>query len=285
MMCAAVTLPASYFSHDLVNDSEFQGFMEPGVLEHQPFQPNTFQPSYFAPAKTEHRPLRRQNTIEALTDPLLNSSFPFVPIRREKTQDDIASEIEDALSSHFSSSSSLPLDILEKRVIVHRIKNTDTLAGIALLYGVTTDGLKRINKLWSDNLHLRRSLYIPLEIVNYQEVYLRLKSLEATESNYKTKDPDWDNATFTTSSKLPVVEIVSVPEAELKFFSVSQNDPQEINSPPSTEFIQEDIPSLKEIFGVSKLIKFAQKIKHRKRSHASQSKTKTNLELRENLKP
>ncbi|CAG8520716.1 11148_t:CDS:2 [Acaulospora morrowiae] len=66
---------------------------------------------------------------------------------------------------------------LEKKqmVIVHSVKPSDTLAGVALLYGIecSTDSfnydlqlsiLKRANKLWtSDSIHLRKELYIPLE--------------------------------------------------------------------------------------------------------------------------
>ncbi|ORY03973.1 hypothetical protein K493DRAFT_297204 [Basidiobolus meristosporus CBS 931.73] len=278
-MCAAVAFSSLHFSNDLENNMDFQGFMEPGVFEHQPFQP-----SYFIPDQIGNRQLRRKNTTETTTDPLLNSSFPFVPIRRQKTEDDIASEIEDALSSHFSSSSSLALELQEKRVIVHRIKDTDTLAGIALLYGVNTDELKRINKIWSDNLHLKKSLYIPLELVNYQEVFLRLKALKATNPRIKPQNSEWTDVSLAIPTKQPVVEIVSVPEAELKFFSVSQNDPQDSRVAPPAEFIQEDLPSFKEIFGVNKLIKLANKLKHHKKTRSSQNKAKIHLELQENLK-
>ncbi|KAK9729328.1 hypothetical protein K7432_000372 [Basidiobolus ranarum] len=257
-------------------EPEFQGFAKPTILQHQPFKCDDFEVTYYESTKTSYRPLCRKNTIEASTDPLLNSPFPFTPLKREKTEDDIASEISDALSSHFSSTSSLTLEPQEKQVIVHRIRNTETLAGISLLYGVNPGELKRINKLWSDNLHLRQTLYIPLEMVNYQEVYLRLKSIENKECN---QGSDWTDVSLTASTK-SLIEIIKVPETELKYFSASQSDPEERNAPP-VEFTQEDLPSLKEIFGVNKLLKFANKLKHHKKSNSNPTKSKVNLELQE----
>ena len=46
----------------------------------------------------------------------------------------------------------------------HQIKPNETLQGIALKYGKTTEELKRVNKLWtSDSLFLREYLFIPLD--------------------------------------------------------------------------------------------------------------------------
>ncbi|KAG0300534.1 hypothetical protein BGZ97_003182 [Linnemannia gamsii] len=51
-----------------------------------------------------------------------------------------------------------------KRVIIHQVTTTDTLAGIALNYGIQVSILKKCNKLWTnDSIHTRKYLYIPFE--------------------------------------------------------------------------------------------------------------------------
>ncbi|KAG0046726.1 hypothetical protein BGZ83_008096 [Gryganskiella cystojenkinii] len=51
-----------------------------------------------------------------------------------------------------------------KRVIIHQVALTDTLAGIALYYGIQVPILKKSNKLWTnDSIHTRKYLYIPFE--------------------------------------------------------------------------------------------------------------------------
>ncbi|KAJ8077970.1 hypothetical protein PM082_000171 [Marasmius tenuissimus] len=52
----------------------------------------------------------------------------------------------------------------EKAVLVHRVEQRDSLAGVALKYGITITELRRANQLWSsDSIHLRKELYIPLD--------------------------------------------------------------------------------------------------------------------------
>nr|CAG4645818.1 EOG090X0DPX [Lynceus sp. MCZ IZ 141354] len=47
--------------------------------------------------------------------------------------------------------------------ISHQVQASDTLQGIALRYGVTTEQVKRSNKLWTnDSLYLREYLRIPI---------------------------------------------------------------------------------------------------------------------------
>ncbi|KAF9581627.1 hypothetical protein BGW38_001296 [Lunasporangiospora selenospora] len=51
-----------------------------------------------------------------------------------------------------------------KRVIIHQVNATDTLAGISVFYGIEVPALKRANKLWAnDSIHTRKYLYIPFE--------------------------------------------------------------------------------------------------------------------------
>ncbi|XP_011160866.1 lysM and putative peptidoglycan-binding domain-containing protein 2 isoform X2 [Solenopsis invicta] len=48
-------------------------------------------------------------------------------------------------------------------LVKHTVSPTDTLQGIALKYGVTTEQIRRINRLWaSDSLFLREHLLIPV---------------------------------------------------------------------------------------------------------------------------
>ncbi|KAL6444102.1 hypothetical protein ACFW04_001803 [Cataglyphis niger] len=52
-------------------------------------------------------------------------------------------------------------------LVKHTVCPTDTLQGIALKYGVTTEQIRRINRLWaSDSLFLREHLLIPINTDN-----------------------------------------------------------------------------------------------------------------------
>ncbi|XP_050445256.1 lysM and putative peptidoglycan-binding domain-containing protein 2 isoform X2 [Cataglyphis hispanica] len=52
-------------------------------------------------------------------------------------------------------------------LVKHTVCSTDTLQGIALKYGVTTEQIRRINRLWaSDSLFLREHLLIPINTDN-----------------------------------------------------------------------------------------------------------------------
>ncbi|XP_076246737.1 lysM peptidoglycan-binding domain-containing protein red [Calliopsis andreniformis] len=50
-----------------------------------------------------------------------------------------------------------------ENLVKHTVSATDTLQGIALKYGVTTEQIRRVNRLWaSDSLFLREHLLIPI---------------------------------------------------------------------------------------------------------------------------
>lgn len=50
-------------------------------------------------------------------------------------------------------------------LVKHMVSSTDTLQGLALKYGVTTEQIRRTNRLWAnDSLFLRESLMIPVPI-------------------------------------------------------------------------------------------------------------------------
>ncbi|RWS12256.1 LysM and hypothetical peptidoglycan-binding domain-containing protein 2-like protein [Dinothrombium tinctorium] len=51
----------------------------------------------------------------------------------------------------------------KEKLIAHPVESTDTLAGLALRYGVSIEKIKRVNNLWtSDSLYLRPVLHIPV---------------------------------------------------------------------------------------------------------------------------
>ncbi|KAF9330664.1 hypothetical protein BG006_006372 [Podila minutissima] len=75
-----------------------------------------------------------------------------------------------SMSTSFGASSSSRDDrdrgteTIGKRVIIHQVAITDTLAGIALYYGIQVPILKKSNKLWTnDSIHTRKYLYIPVD--------------------------------------------------------------------------------------------------------------------------
>ncbi|KAG0036846.1 hypothetical protein BGZ82_003567 [Podila clonocystis] len=56
------------------------------------------------------------------------------------------------------------IETIGKRVIIHQVAIADTLAGIALYYGIQVPILKKSNKLWTnDSIHTRKYLYIPVD--------------------------------------------------------------------------------------------------------------------------
>lgn len=55
----------------------------------------------------------------------------------------------------------------ETMVIVHEVSKSDSLAGVALKYGIALADLRRVNHLWaSDPIHLRKVLYIPVHLTS-----------------------------------------------------------------------------------------------------------------------
>ncbi|WOO86194.1 LysM and putative peptidoglycan-binding domain-containing protein 1 [Vanrija pseudolonga] len=84
----------------------------------------------------------------------------------------LTSEMDRAVAESQGSSASASergsVDLLrvaaEVEVIVHQIKQGESLPGIALRYGIELGTLRKANKMWpSDPLHLRTHLYVPLD--------------------------------------------------------------------------------------------------------------------------
>ncbi|XP_031843831.1 lysM peptidoglycan-binding domain-containing protein red [Nomia melanderi] len=67
-------------------------------------------------------------------------------------------------------------------LVKHAVSATDTLQGIALKYGVTTEQIRRVNRLWaSDSLFLREHLLIPVN--SESPLTLSIDNTNETEHN------------------------------------------------------------------------------------------------------
>ncbi|KAI0798492.1 hypothetical protein BC629DRAFT_224487 [Irpex lacteus] len=113
----------------------------------------------------------------------------------------------------------------EKIVIVHEITPGDSLAGVALKYGISMADLRKANTLWpSDPIHIRKILYVPLDRSHKaKEIVLSQLEVNATEGTPHQDNPprsiiptDSDDAvTLSTSSSLTIRR---VPVSQLSFF-------------------------------------------------------------------
>ena len=74
-----------------------------------------------------------------------------------------------------------PNGIGSRRVIKHKIKENETLAGIAIYYGVRNlEELKRANKIWhGSDIHHLAYINIPLELCSIADLYARLNSFDS----------------------------------------------------------------------------------------------------------
>ncbi|TYJ53256.1 hypothetical protein B9479_006124 [Cryptococcus floricola] len=58
----------------------------------------------------------------------------------------------------------------EVEVLIHGVKPHESLAGIALLYGIDLTTLRKANKLWAtDPIHVRSHLYVPLDACRWNK--------------------------------------------------------------------------------------------------------------------
>ncbi|KAK7005975.1 peptidoglycan-binding domain-containing protein 1 [Favolaschia claudopus] len=100
----------------------------------------------------------------------------------------------------------------EKVVLVHEVTPVDSLAGVALKYGISLAELRRANHLWaSDPIHLRKVLYIPLDKTSRREPPSLLVSTEDMDQSARS-------ATSPTQATTPLSTIRRVPASQLSFF-------------------------------------------------------------------
>ncbi|KZT10904.1 carbohydrate-binding module family 50 protein [Laetiporus sulphureus 93-53] len=117
----------------------------------------------------------------------------------------------------------------EKVVLIHEVMPNDSLAGVALNYGISLPDLRRANQLWpSDTIHLRKVLYIPLEKARRSSRF-RVATLDI-DAQSSVIDNDGESAEprdSSTSNARSKVTILRVPASQLSFFpppSSIQND-------------------------------------------------------------
>ncbi|KAG8816832.1 hypothetical protein FRC17_000170, partial [Serendipita sp. 399] len=119
----------------------------------------------------------------------------------------VSSSGVDVLDNQLSSSPER-VDGPEAEVFEHEVLPTDSLAGVALKYGITVAQLRKCNKMWaSDTIHLRKVLYIPVSAVNNnQKPQQKFDSRELidltsnTDTPADTKDSSWLSSMLQKSS-------------------------------------------------------------------------------------
>ncbi|KAG8694051.1 hypothetical protein FRC08_008733, partial [Ceratobasidium sp. 394] len=110
-----------------------------------------------------------------------------------------------------------------REMLVHKIQPKDSLAGVALRYGVSLADIRRVNKLWAaDSIHLRSVLYIPLTAnlkLGYSSNLIDLRTPNQehnAELSSETSASADDASSPTTAPDAPTIQ--HVPASELSFF-------------------------------------------------------------------
>ncbi|THH18744.1 hypothetical protein EW146_g2280 [Bondarzewia mesenterica] len=122
----------------------------------------------------------------------------------------------------------------------YQVQYHDSLAGVALKYGIALAELRRANQLWaSDSIHLRKVLYIPVEKARHVKYVLEDATADgpqpaSTEMLQLHTDPDGnsDSASKGTSRTFSHYTIRRIPAARLSFFPPSRSHfASSVNSP------------------------------------------------------
>lgn len=113
-----------------------------------------------------------------------------------------------------------------------QVSPNDTLAGVALKYGISVTELRRANQLWaSDSIHLRRVLYVPLDKAHHADLEtvasLLAQRNECDESVVRARAPGSHHLDPHASDSSPVVQ--RIPSTSLSFFPPPSSRP---NTPP-----------------------------------------------------
>ena len=139
-------------------------------------------------------------------------------------------------------------------VLVHQVQSKDSLAGVALRYGISIADLRRANQLWSsDTIHLREVLYIPLNQTTQSTSKHLLIDLTTP-----TGDAAANGVALETNSTDPNIpssqlsNIRRIPASKLSFFPPpAQRKPVAIpSSSSSSDYFTPRIPSSQRPNGV-----------------------------------
>ncbi|CAE6468714.1 unnamed protein product [Rhizoctonia solani] len=128
-----------------------------------------------------------------------------------------------------------------REMLVHKIQPKDSLAGVALRYGVSIADIRKANKLWAaDSIHLRSVLYIPLtasmklDLIDLstpnQERDLLLPSDKASPTNDDAKSNASDPPTPAPDPDKPTIQ--HVPLSQLSFFPPPSMSPRKARTMP-----------------------------------------------------
>ncbi|XP_004632433.1 lysM and putative peptidoglycan-binding domain-containing protein 1 [Octodon degus] len=94
---------------------------------------------------------------------------------------------------------------VRERRLEHLLKPGDTLAGLALKYGVTMEQIKRANRLYTnDSIFLKKTLYIPI-LTEPRDLFNGLDSEEENngeEEVYPSRDKAWSPSAERSKQKM-----------------------------------------------------------------------------------
>ncbi|KAI0752936.1 hypothetical protein C8Q80DRAFT_1149307 [Daedaleopsis nitida] len=130
----------------------------------------------------------------------------------------------------------------EMLVIVHEVQSKDSLAGIALKYGISLPELRRANQLWtSDSVHLRKVLYIPVDKTR-QAKHIRMALIDlamhaTTETSVDANDTATKEPSTTVDHNLPDIGKITlrrIPASQLSYFPPSNHVPHVENGTSTT---------------------------------------------------
>lgn len=117
-----------------------------------------------------------------------------------------------------------------------QIQPQDSLAGVALRYGVSLADIRKVNKLWSsDSIHLRSVLYIPLNAnlkLGYSPNLIDLRTpnqerdVQLSPSDQTSTSADDTNSNSSAAPAEDKPTIKHVPISELSFFPPPTTSPR-----------------------------------------------------------
>ncbi|KAA1471804.1 hypothetical protein DENSPDRAFT_837887 [Dentipellis sp. KUC8613] len=138
-------------------------------------------------------------------------------------------------SGRGSAGNGTPVKGEEKVVLVHDVAPKDSLAGVALKYGISLAELRRANQLWtSDSIHLRKVLYIPVEHARLAKARLALELAESNASHTQAVSQGQLNE---------VNGVVEVPQSGREVLLDHPNRPESSGDLPFKSYVVRRIPA------------------------------------------
>ncbi|KAF8706057.1 Lysin motif, partial [Rhizoctonia solani] len=127
-----------------------------------------------------------------------------------------------------------------REMLVHKVQPKDSLAGVALKYGVSIADVRKVNKLWTaDSIHLRSILYIPLTAsVKLDLIDLTTPGQEgdpplpSDQASSNTDDASKSNASDSPAPDSHRPTIQHVPISQLSFFPPPSMSPRKSRTMP-----------------------------------------------------